>query len=199
MNKSHSVIGGFFLRTLLGLVPALAIWYVARNYVAMPPAWLAETVMKNLFPFWAYGSELQGTTQTLLTGLSIQAANGQLGELAPEANVLTYAYGAPLLVALLLGVRSNGLIWKIPVGIAALFPFQAWGVCFTWLLQVGVVAADATRGQTRFDNIDTNLIAAGYQLGFLLLPTLAPILVWLAMDKRLIQHVVVEGALRAGE
>ncbi|MBV8618544.1 MAG: hypothetical protein JOY84_06770 [Curvibacter sp.] len=199
MRQPFSVISGFFVRALLWLIPALALWYLARAYVAVAPAWLAEAVMKALFPFWVHGSELHGTTQTLITGLTVPGAGGQIGELAPEANVLTYAYGMPLLAALFLAVRSKGLWWKIPLGTVALLPFQAWGVCFTWLLQIGVRAAEATQAQTRFDAFDTNLIAAGYQLGFLLLPTLAPILIWLALDHRLVQQVLVEGAMSAGE
>lgn len=199
MRQPFSVISGFFVRALLWLIPALALWYLARAYVAVAPAWLAEAVMKAMFPFWVHGSELHGTTQTLITGLTVPGSGGQIGELAPEANVLTYAYGMPLLAALFLAVRSKGLWWKIPLGTAALLPFQAWGVCFTWLLQIGVQAAEATQTQTRFDAFDTNLIAAGYQLGFLLLPTLAPILIWLALDHRLVQQVLVEGAMSAGE
>ena len=199
MRQPFSVISGFFLRALLWLIPCLALWYGARDYVAIVPAWVAKEVMKALFPFWVHGAELHGTTQVLITGLSVHSPGGQVGELAPEANVLTYAYGMPLLAALFLAVRSKGLWWKIPLGVVALLPFQAWGVCFTWLLQVGVQAADATQTQTRFDAFDTNLIAAGYQIGFLLLPTLAPILIWLALDHRLVQQVLIEGALSAGE
>ena len=130
---SHSVISGFFLRAILWLVPCLALWYLGRHYVAVAPAWLAEWAMKAIFPFWAQGSELHGTQQVLLTGLTVKMPGGRLADVAPEANVLTYAYGIPLLAALFLGVRAKGWWWKIPVGAVALLPFQAWGVCFTWL------------------------------------------------------------------
>ena len=197
-QASHSVISGFFLRAILWLVPCLALWYLGRNYVAVAPAWLAEWAMKAVFPFWAQGSELHGTQQVLLTGLTVKMPGGRLADVAPEANVLTYAYGIPLLAALFLAVRAKGWWWKIPAGAVALLPFQAWGVCFTWLLQVAVQAGEATRSQTRFDAFDVNLIGAAYQIGFLLLPTLAPILIWLALDRRLVQQVLVEGALSAG-
>ena len=42
---------------------------------------------------------------------------------------------------------------------------------------MAVVAGEQTRGQTRFGHFDANLIAAGYQFGFLILPTLLPVLV----------------------
>ncbi|MDD0839764.1 hypothetical protein PSQ40_14355 [Curvibacter sp. HBC61] len=199
MKPGFSVISGFFVRALLWLVPCLALWYAGRHYVVLAPAWLAEFTMHTLFPFWVHGSELQGTQQVLLTGLGVPMPGGRVADVTPEANVLTYAYGAPLLAALFLAVRSQGSWWKIPLGWLMLLPFQAWGVCFTWLLQVGVHMAEATRSQTRFDAFDANLIGAGYQIGFLLLPTLAPILIWLALDRRLIQQVLIEGALSAGD
>ena len=41
----------------------------------------------------------------------------------------------------------------------------------------------------------TNLIAAGYQFGFLILPTLVPVLLWLAFDRRVLASAMIEGAL----
>ena len=83
----------------------------------------------------------------------------------------------------------------MPAGLLALVPFQAWGICLTWLLQVAVVAGEQTRGQTRFGPWAGNLIAAGYQLGFLILPTLVPVLLWLAADRRVLAGAMIEGAL----
>jgi hypothetical protein len=77
----------------------------------------------------------------------------------------------------------------------ALLPFQAWGICFTWLLQVAVVAGNQTRGQTHLGPWETNLIAAGYQFGFLILPTLVPVALWLAFDRRVLANAMIEGAL----
>jgi len=92
----------------------------------------------------------------------------------------------------------RGWWWKIPLAALALMPFQALSVCFTWLMQVAVLAGEQTAGQTGFGAWQRNLFAAGYQLGFLLLPTLMPVLVWLALDRRLIAAVLIESAVDAG-
>lgn len=192
---SNRAVAGFFLRTLFWLAISLTVWYLARDFVVRPAAWLAGEVMRTTFPYWVTGTELTGTQQTLLTKLMAQDAGGRWGQLSPEVNVLTYAYGAPLLAALLAAVRSRGWWWKIPVGAVALVPLQAWGVVFGWLLQVTVVSAPAVQQQLRFDAWETNLVAAGYQFGFLLLPTLGPIVLWLLFDRRLVAEVMLEGAL----
>ena len=195
VRKPRSVIGGFFVRALLWLVPALALWYWARDYVVMPVAWLAENLMRYFFPGWVSGSELSGISQTLLTRLTVPSVSGQIAELTFEVSVLTYCYGLPLLLALFLAVRAKGLWWKFPVCAVGLLPFQAWGVCFAWLLQVAVQSGPNTRSITYFTDWDVNLIGLGNQIGFLLLPTLVPMLMWLYLERSFVVTVAVEGSM----
>lgn len=197
MARPAGTLKGFFAAAVLWLLVALAVWYPLRHWLVLPSAWLAREVMAAAFPRWVTGAQLEGSTQVLLTTLRVWSADNRPGELAPEVNGLVYAYGAPLLAALLLAGRTRRWWWKLPAGLLVLVPFQAWGICFTWLLQVAVVAADQTRGQTRFGPWATNLIAAGYQFGFLILPTLVPVLLWLAFDRRVLAGALIEGALSA--
>ena len=196
--RPAGAVTAFFMRTLLWLLVALALWFFVRDYAVLPTTWLAEYAMAGLFPRWVQGTEMQGTTQLLLTSLRIRSADGRVGDLVAQSNVLAYAYGLPLLVALLLGSRAKGLWWKLPAGFAALLPVQAWGVCFGWLSQVAVLAAAETSWQTRMGPVTQNLVAVGYQFGFLILPTLAPVLLWLAFDRRILAAAMIEGALAEG-
>lgn len=195
MRQPSSVIAIFFVRALAFLVPALALWYWARDYVVMPVAWLAGGLMHYFFPGWVSGSELNGINLTLLTRLAVAQGSGQVAELAPEVSVLTYCYGLPLLAALLLAARAKRLWWKLPVCAVGLLPFQAWGVCFAWLLQVAVQSGPHTRAMTYFTDWDVNLIGLGNQIGFLLLPTLVPMLMWLYLERSFVITVAVEGAM----
>jgi hypothetical protein len=195
VRQPSSVIAIFFVRALAFLVPALALWYWARDYVVMPVAWLAGGLMHYFFPGWVSGSELSGINLTLLTRLAVAQGSGQVAELAPEVSVLTYCYGLPLLAALLLAARAKRLWWKLPVCAVGLLPFQAWGVCFAWLLQVAVQSGPHTRAMTYFTDWDVNLIGLGNQIGFLLLPTLVPMLMWLYLERSFVITVAVEGAM----
>lgn len=195
MRQPSSVIAIFFVRALAFLVPTLALWYWARNYVVMPVAWLAGTFMQGYFPGWVSGIELNGINLTLLTRLAVAQGSGQVAELAPEVSVLTYCYGLPLLAALFLAARAKRLWWKLPVCALGLLPFQAWGVCYAWLLQVAVQSGPRTRAMTYFTDLDINLIGLGNQIGFLLLPTLVPMLMWLYLERSFVITVAVEGAM----
>ncbi|AUN95699.1 exosortase H-associated membrane protein [Pseudazoarcus pumilus] len=195
MQRGLSVVGGFFLRTILALVPALAVWYWAREWVVQPVAWLVERVMLFFFPGWVYTTELQGTTQVLLTTIRVPQPGGMIAELAPEANVLTYCYGLPMLLALLIASRSRGLWWKFPLGALVILPFQTWGMVFDLLVKTGVQMHHLSAAVTGFSALQLNLFAVGYQLGFLLLPTLVPMLLWLAFERRFIGMVMFDAAL----
>jgi hypothetical protein len=195
VQRGLSVIGGFFLRALLALIPALALWYWAREWVVKPVAWLVERVMLWFFPGWVYGTELEGTAQALLTTIRVPQPGGRIAELAPEVNVLTYCYGLPMLLALLIASRSRGLWWKFPLGALVLLPFQAWGVVFDLLIKIGAHMAHLSAGVTGFSALQVNLFAVGYQLGFLLLPTLVPMLLWLQMERRFLAMVMFDAAL----
>ena len=195
MRQPHSLIAVFFLRALVFLVASLAVWYWARNLVVMPVAAVAEWGMRGFFPGWVSGSELDGITPTLLTRLPIAQADGRIADLAPETRVLTYCYGLPLLLALFLAARAKGLWWKLPLCALGLLPFQAWGVCFAWLVQVAVQHGSLTRPTTYFNEWSVNLIGLGYQIGFLLLPTLVPMLMWLYFERRFVIAVAVAGAI----
>ena len=197
MARTAGTLKGFFVSALLWLMVALAVWYPLRHWMVLAPAWLAGQVMAVVFPRWVTGVQIEGSMQVLVTTLRVWSADNRLGDLAPEVNGLVYAYGAPLLAALLLASRPRRWWWKLPAGLLVLVPFQAWGICFTWLLQVAVVAGEQTRSQTRFGPWETNLVAAGYQFGFLILPTLVPVLLWLAFDRRVLAGAMIEGALAA--
>ncbi|MBN9695502.1 MAG: hypothetical protein J0L85_06855 [Zoogloea sp.] len=197
MHPQFSVIGGFFLRALLFLAPMLALWYAVRDGIVVPPTWLAGETLRYLFPSWVLGVERDGASHVLITNLRVLAQNGQIGELAPDTRALSYCYGSALLPALLLASRAKGLWWKLPAGIALLIPFQAWGISFAWLLQVAVQAGPQVAHQAGFSSLGINLVAVGYQFGYLLFPALAPVLIWFAFDRRLVATVLVEGSLSA--
>lgn len=194
--SSFSVIGGFFLRAMLWLAPLLALWFWARNWVIQPPAWLAEQSMLWLFPGWVLDAEFETAGElSLLTTLRIESGGG-VGELTVDSRVLKYAHGMPLLLALLFASRANGLWWKVPAGLLLLVPFQAWGVCFEWLVDIAIHLGSHTQAQTGFDALHANLFGLGMQMGYLIFPTLIPLVFWMATEQRFLRTVIMDGALK---
>ncbi|MBR0565735.1 hypothetical protein J5J83_06365 [Azoarcus sp. L1K30] len=192
---AFSVIGGFFLRILLFLVPTLMLWYWGRDWVAAAPAWLAGKTLHMFFPHWVVTVEREGPAHVLVTLLRVAMPDGRVGELTPEVRALSYCYGSALLPALLLASRATRLWWKIPLGLVLLVPFQAWGLSFAWLLQIAFQSGTSVAAQAGISAFGANLIGVAYQFGYLLMPALAPILIWFALDRTMVATVLIEGAL----
>ena len=170
-------VGKFFLRALCCLLPVLALWYWAGAVITWLPARLSGELLAALFPSWCAGYALRGTQLQLLT--TIAAAGGPLSF---HVNTLIFCYGQPLLIALLLASRARRLGWKLAVGLLMLLPLQVWGICFRLLFKVSD-AGPAAYAHTGFTQLDLNVFVLAYQIGYLLLPPLGPVVAWLFMER----------------
>lgn len=113
-----------------------------------------------------------------------------------EVNPLTYGFGLPLFITLFLAGSEANRWRKLALGALLLIPFQAWGICFDLLKQAAVTAGPIVSEQTGLSPWKIEGIALGYQFGALILPALAPIGLWLALNTGFIPMLVLEGALR---
>ena len=187
----NSVIGQFFLKTLGWLLLLLPPWVWLSGWFAVPAAGLAGWAMKMVFPWWVKGVSLDGSAVTLDTWLQVTglgATGRQVGLLTPEANFNAYGYGLPLLAALLLASGAKRPLLKIALGGLCLIPCQAFGLTVHWLKQVALTAAR----QAAFGPVELDLVAVAYQFGVLALPTLAPVLLWLLLDRRFLVTLMME-------
>ena len=165
----------------LALLPlCLAAWYFAAGAINWIPSRLAspaigaaagkvariEAAQRNL----AYFVEVQGP---------YRPGSSQVAEARVEVPVATYTYGIALFAALALAVRGWRRPGRLAVGVAILLVLPTVGVAFDALRQLGSAPDLAPllgwKGGTR------EAIALGYQVGSLLLPTLAPIITWLVL------------------
>lgn len=194
MQWSLSVVGGFLLRSALWFVPALALWWAAREWAVGPVVWLAGAVMDASFA-WADGAQQDGLEALLFTRIGLGHQNGVQGTVVLSVNALKYCFGLPLLAALLLASRAQRFGLKLLLGAILLVPFQAWGVSFSWLVELSVHLGSISDAVTRFNDVHRNVFALGSQLGFLLFPSLAPVLVWAWMERSFIATVMVDGSL----
>ena len=69
---------------------------------------------------------------------------------------------------------------------------QSFSLVMYLLMQV-IVAANLDIRTLRVDTWQVESIVFGYQVGVLVLPTLAPVLVWLLLDRKFFGDVIVNG------
>jgi hypothetical protein len=180
MDPARRDVWKIFGLALLLLPVCLAAWYFAAAAVGWLPTRLASPVIgaaagkvvriepaqRNV----AYVVEVEGPYRT---------GSPNVAEARVEVPVATYTYGIALFAALVLAVRGWRRPARLAIGVAILLVLPTFGVTFDALRQLGSAPGLAQflawGGGTR------EAIALGYQVGSLLLPTLGPIIVWLAL------------------
>lgn len=187
----------FFLRAALLLVVSTVLWLPVADWAMRPAATLAGTALGLAFPWWAGESHYRGDTLELDTRIEVAVAAGQArGELVVDAQPARYGYGLPMLLALLLAARARHRLRKLAVGILVLIPCQAFSIALVLLKQAALGSGAAATGQTGFGPWQLEAVALGYQFGVLLLPSLAPMIVWLLLDRSFLAALVLEGQMR---
>jgi len=177
-------IAALVLRTALWLVPCFAAWYLTARFHGIAPGEAARALVAMLKPGLVSALERQGSDLVFVTTLLVHPAPGETGVLVTEVNPLLYTYGLPLFVALMLAARASA--WKIVAGAAILLPFQAWGIAFDFLAQVGIRAGPAVSAQAGVAGWQAEAIALAYQAGSLLFPALVPVVLWGAFHRPLV-------------
>lgn len=172
-------------------------WYQLSPYLSAPVIALAGEAMRGLFG-WVVGVERQGTVGVLLTQLNILVPQGGrlvVAQLAPEVNYRTFGYGVVLLWALLLASRPRRWPFKLLLGSVVLMPLQSVGLCFQWLKDALLSSGPQVLVQTGLPRWSLEVVAYGYQFGFLMLTPLAPVLLWLWLDRGFVQRLWLEMSL----
>ena len=194
---SDTSLRQFLLFAFVLIVPCFAIWTVLAEPIAMPVVGLANMILQAWFPTVVDGLVFQGSDTVLLTqfgelngrAIPLEQAEYQLGFLVNPAIV---SYSLPFYAALHFATQKEGYLESFVTGILILYP----------LILVGIVCLSMRElminlGELFFEQGDTfvpngNVIALLYQLNVLIIPTVAPILLWAWQnrDTRLVRGIL---------
>lgn len=187
MTPDSPSLGKFVLRTFLWLPLCFAAWFFSAKYHAAIAGELARLVVDLFKPGIVSALEQTGFNLVFVTTLEVHPAPGKTAFLLLEVNPLIYTYGLAFFLALMLAARARW--WKILVGVAALLPFQSWGIAFDFLAQAGVKLGADISAQAGLIGWRTEAIALGYQIGSLILPSLVPVVLWAVFSRPFIDSV----------
>lgn len=176
----------FFASAIVWFLLLTPLWMQVSKWTSYPVATLADIVLSNGAKYWvrsvhtAPGSiEVETRIEVALPD-SVRQGQG-VAELVAQADPAHYAYGLPLFLALLLASRSRHLVGRMLAAYVILLLPQTFSLVFEILRQITVAGGRA--GVLRIDQWQMEGIALGYQVGSLLMPTLAPILLWTWFDR----------------
>src|SRR5436309_13320056 len=106
-DRRASRVGRFIVRVLLWLPPCFALWYLAAPLLTAPLRWVAAGLMRVGFSDLVSAVVQNHASLSFITTLRPERATTTQvasGVLEVEVATLTYTYGLPLLVALVLAV-----------------------------------------------------------------------------------------------
>jgi hypothetical protein len=184
-------IDRFLLRTLLWLAPMFVLWYVLAPLLLKPVAGWTHFTLTTLFPHAIAAVEQQGTAVDIITRFTVaapaegSAPAGARGQLIFTINALKYAYGLPLLLALTLAapIAAGEKLFRGVVGGLLLILVPVWGIACEALKVLVFDMDPAIAAQMGTTPLTRELLALAYQLGYLILPSVTPILIWAALHR----------------
>ena len=155
---------------MLWFVPCVIAWYFVAPWADSLVASGARVIVDAVLPGVVRQAEVGTGGLTFVTSIAVQ---GGAGVITVDVNPRLYSYGIALYAAIVLGAGAGGRWWTIPAGIAVALAVTVWGTSFDLMAQLvrsvpAEIASYGARAATR------NLIALGYQVGSLMLPTVVP-------------------------
>ncbi|WP_457671546.1 exosortase H-associated membrane protein [Thiolapillus sp.] len=187
-----SPIKRFMLKVVLWLPVCFAGWYYMKGVIGVPTFFLVDWIMAATLPEFIKDIEFQGHLLNVVLQFTppalpgVEAPPGQIAELVFSVNSLMYGYSIPLYTALILATpdeeRAKWIHWSI--GFVVLVLAQTWGVSFD-ILQTLLFKLDASlSSQLGFSRLQRELAALGYQFGYLILPAVTPLVLWIGFHQR---------------
>jgi hypothetical protein len=181
--RRPATVAAFTLRALGWLPVAFAVWYFAAPLLLFPVVVIVRAIGWAGFADIVHGVEQSAAIATFVTSLRPGDATLR-GVVTVDVNLLLYAFGMPLFAALTFAAREPAWRRHLAVGYAALLPCIAWGVFADFLKNVAITAGPAVASQAGFAGWQREAIAFAYQFGALILPAVAPAVLWVALHGR---------------
>ncbi|MDB5849451.1 MAG: hypothetical protein JWP29_3203 [Rhodoferax sp.] len=188
-----SPIAIFAISAIVLLLVLTLAWSTVSKWTSRPVAVLVALVLENTSG-WVHSTreapgvlEVESEFEVLIPG-----AGGHRAALVFEGNPARYAYGLPIFLALLLAARGPRRLPRAVIGAVLLLPAQAFSLCLSLLVEL-MSGAQGSLAILKVAPWQLELVAYGYQLGSLVLPTLTPVVLWLWLDRQFVAEVLVKG------
>ncbi len=187
-----------FILFVLAWMPIMfVLWYWSAPILLMPVHWLSELVLTNVFDHAVKGITQQGIDFEIITifgsDLLKSYQYGQpVGEVVFSLNALKYGYGVPLIAAMILAAPN---LWQrkalfLIIAFILLLPIQVWGVCCEALIIMVFKMGNAISVQMHMNRLSREVLALSYQLGYLILPAITPMLIWAVMHRSFMRKLM---------
>lgn len=188
-------LGELLILAGLWMLFGFMLWYYLSVFHGVPvrliSEWLLQMTLGEEFyniipnPDKRYLFQVQTTIQFTFP-------DGSRDALGFIVNPLVYGYGLPLLFGLIMATRRK-LLFKSGVllaGYAVIMGVQIWGVYWQCLKTLTFNFGADAHAVVEASGVPDTLIALCYQLGVLILPPLAPVIIWVLGNWREVEQFI---------
>lgn len=199
-----SPIREFALKAVLWLPLAFAIWFWLAPLWMFPALLIAKQVLLgvwgDLFSSVAQGGDVLdaaghviaragylvqlGTTVTVTVPAGPNGPGG-VGVLEPTINPMVYAYSLPLFAGLAMAtpLTTRRRIAQLAFAFAVIWLTQAFGIVAESLKTLAFDAGDSGAAAIAHAGLAPSAIALVYQFGYLILPAVTPVALWIGLNR----------------
>jgi hypothetical protein len=187
-GRARSPLARFIVTVLAWLPVTFAVWYVVAPVLMFA---VKALCMLAVLPLGDLVSaiEQKGSTLVFVTTLRAGQAAQAGGIVSVSVDGLLYSFGMPMFAALTLAAREPKRWVILALGIVALMPFVAFGAIADFLKNVAITSGPLVASQTGFSAAQREMIAFAYQFGTLILPTVAPAVVWVVTHRAFLERM----------
>jgi hypothetical protein len=181
------LIHKFFIRILLWIPICFAVWYFVSILLTIPLAIIVHKIMTWSLPHLIEAVRQNGNHLIVFTSLNTDIINDKeaiIGDVIFKLNPLIYGYSFPFYSALLLATPINESkkfkYWLIAISILLLI--QSFGVSANIFKDIAFLNA-AAKAKLGLPEWGHDVIVLAYQFGYLILPSVTPIVIWIGQFK----------------
>jgi hypothetical protein len=178
----------FLLYVFALLIPCFVLWTVTSGALATPAVGLVHLILTHWFPDVVNALYLDGSDALLMTQFG--ESNGQLVPLADAeyrlgfiVNPRILSYSLPFYTALHFATQKEKFLGSYLWGLLILYPLLVFGLLCLCLKELMINLGSNFFDQAGIFVPGVNVIGILYQFSVLIVPTLAPAIIWVWQSK----------------
>lgn len=191
-----SPIREFGLKAVLWLPLGFFLWFVLAEPLVWPVIRMASLALTSIWPTLfsdvvQLGHTMEVTTRVLVNQIAPGGQSG-IGELVLTQNPLIYGYSLPLFCGLTMAtpVSARRRLVQFAIAFVVIWLAQAFGVVCESFKMLGFDSGDAGAAAITKAGIAPDVIALAYQFGYLILPAVVPVALWIGLNREFIEGLV---------
>lgn len=192
-DKGNLRLSELLILAFLWMIFGFMLWYYLSAFHGVPVRLLADEILAHLL-----GSQYMGIIPNpdqhylfqVQTQIPFLFPDGSREALGFIINPLIYGFGLPLLFGLVMasGVSLARKAGVLLIGYVCVMLVQVWGVVWQALKMLAFNFGPDAHQLVIDAGISDEVIALCYQLGVLIFPPLAPIILWVLANWKLIEQ-----------